>query len=98
MSAPESLLPDPALVNACRDAVGCNDGVPGTLSRPVLAALALGLLGLLLSMGLLLYGLASIRGPSLMTVLVPPRPALTKAAVSPPAPGPAPPPAPSKSP
>ena len=51
-----------------------NHGDPGTLSRPILAALALGLLGLLLSLCLLLYGLASIRGPSMFALLAAPCP------------------------
>jgi hypothetical protein len=84
MSESEPLPPDPALLDACRSAVRRGDGQPGTLPRPVLAALALGLLGLLLSMGLLLYGLASIRRPGLVAVLAGPAPT-SRPAVSPPA-------------
>jgi hypothetical protein len=85
MNESEPLPSDPALLDACRAAVRRGDGESGTISRPVLAALALGVLGLLLSMGLLLYGLASIRGPSLMSALARPTPLISKSASSPPA-------------
>ncbi len=76
-------LPDAHLLEACRKAVAEGERLPAGLVKWLVAAGAAFLVAFLLVLGMLVWGLMSIRGPQIFTLLAAPRPAVAKMVVAP---------------